>query len=211
MQESSDYSTGKIEDTIKHVLDRLMEPFRRIQVVPDRLYSRNHLWLQKKSPHSWRLGLDLFAATILGQVSEIIYPSYGGFQVHGSQLLWINHIDGMILVRSPVATKSLQINKQLRDFPSLLLADPLGDGWLVDGDFQVEEDSEYLIPSQILSRWLAQEIEWLFQVLRLQLLNKTKFLAGETLEDGGIYVTDIGTALGPVTHRDLVNRVINLP
>ena len=193
------------------MLDRLIKPFRKIRLDADRLYTRNHLWLQKRDQNRWRLGMDLFATKILGQVTEIIYPTYTGFQGCGSQLLWVNHIDGMILVRSPVATMSLQLNKRLRDTPSLLLADPLGDGWLVDGDFQTDEDFEYLIPQKISSQWLTQEVEWLFQELKLQLMNKVRTLASETMEDGGIYVTDICTALGPIAHRDILNSVLNLP
>ncbi|MFC1547135.1 hypothetical protein ACFL5M_01280 [Candidatus Neomarinimicrobiota bacterium] len=211
MPKSSDYSAGKIESTIKPVLDRLMEPFKHIQIDPDRLYSRNHLWLQRKSHHRWRLGLDLFAAGILGQVSEIIYPTYSDIQPRGSQLLWINHMNGMIMIRSPVAATAMQKNQQLRDTPSHLLADPLGEGWLVDGDYRIDEDQEYIIPNDLSARWMNQELEWLFQELKQQILTKIEHGMGETLEDGGVYVTDIHTALGPLAHRDLVNRVINLP
>jgi glycine cleavage system H protein len=211
MPDSSDYSAGKIESTITPVLDRLMEPFKHIQQDPDRLYSRNHLWLQQINNHRWRLGLDLFAAGILGQVSEIIYPTYRESQQRGSQLLWINHLNGMTMIRSPVASTALQKNQKLRDTPSLLLADPLGEGWLVVGDYRVDEDSEYIIPDHLCARWMRQEIEWLLQELKRQIMNKIEHGLGETLEDGGVYVTDIYTALGPLAHRDLVNRAINLP
>jgi glycine cleavage system H protein len=211
MPASSDYSSGKIESSIKPVLDRLMEPFKHIQLDPDRHYSRNHLWLQRQNHRRWRLGLDLFSAGILGQVSEIIYPTYKNSQQRGSQLLWINCMNGMIMIRSPVAVTALQKNQQLRDNPSLLLADPQGEGWLVDGEFRIDEHSEYIIPNHLSARWMGQELEWLCQELRQQILNKIEHGMGETLEDGGVYVTDIYTALGPLAHRDLMNRVINLP
>lgn len=210
MQESGDYSTGKIEQAMKSVLDRLMEPFNRIQVDPDRLYSRNHLWIQRKNHNRWRLGIDLFAAGILGQVSEIIYPTYRDSLNSGSQLLWINHMNGMIVIRSPVTTASLQKNQRLRDAPSLLLSDPMGEGWLVDGDCYIDKSPEYIIPGHLTVRWMKQEIEWLFQELKQRILNKDEHGMGETLEDGGVFVTDIISAIGPMAHRDLTNRVVNL-
>jgi glycine cleavage system H protein len=211
VQESQDFSSGQSENAIKAVLDRLMEPFKRMPIDPERLYSRNHLWLQQISPSRWRLGIDLFAAGILNQVSEVIYPTYRNLQRRGSQLCWINHINGMILIRFPVDATSLQKNPQLRDTPSLLLADPLGEGWLVDGEYQVDEDGEYIVPNNLSGDWMSEEIEWLFQQMKQQITKMIEHGMGETLEDGGVFVTDIITALGPLSHRDLVNRVMNLP
>jgi glycine cleavage system H lipoate-binding protein len=188
-----------------------MEPFRQIRIDPERVYSRNHLWLQQRSQHHWRLGIDRFAAGILSQVSDLIYPTYTGFQQRGSQLCWINHINGMILIRSPLFASSLQKNPHLLDTPSLLLADPLGEGWLVDGDYQVDEDGEYIIPNDLSAEWMRQEVDWLYQQLKQKIMNMIEHGMGETLEDGGVFVTDILAALGPLSHRDLVDRVMNLP
>jgi len=199
------------ETNLQPVLDKLLEPFRQIKPDPTCIYSRNHLWLKQVHPHLWRIGLDLFAVRVLGQISEIIFSRYSAVQAIGTRLLWINHVDGMVAIHAPVRAIIKNINPEVRTSPTLLLADPSGKGWLLEGEFYIEEDQAFLLPKHSVAAWWQQEVEWLAQYVRMQLQRRVNASVGETLADGGVYVQDICSAVGPVAHHDILQRMMVLP
>ncbi len=208
-QQSLQHGSSESEIAIQATMTRLMEPFRQLSVNPALKYSRSHLWFQPRNRGRWRSGLDAFATLVLGQVTEIIYPAFHGRQETGSHLLWINHVGGVLVIRSPVPVTVLQGNSQLRAHPALLLSDPMGTGWLLEGEFQLADDSLSLIPPSDLIAWIQQEIEWFSREIGERLKQRMIPKIGETLWDGGVHVTDICSAVGPVAHRDLLRRITN--
>ncbi|UCD37589.1 MAG: hypothetical protein JSW54_12290 [Fidelibacterota bacterium] len=207
---SSNELDPDLEDTIRPIINPLVDYFTRLEPDPALTYSRNHMWFIQQTPHSWRAGLDLMASRTISQVTEIIFPSYQGSLSRASPLLWIYHLDSMIVLRSPTQASALHANRKLRDCPSLLLADPQGEGWLLEGEFQIEQEQTYLIPKQALAGWFQQEVEWFIKEIKMQLIKQLNQPVGETLSDGGQYVTDICSALGPVTHHNLLQNLMNL-
>ncbi len=201
---------GAREDLIGPLLSRLMEPFQSMEFDQDIRFSCNHLWFKPRDDNGgWRSGLDRFAILALGQVTEIIFPVAQECLASGMNLCWLNHVDGMLVVKSPLEVFKLNYNPQVRDHPSLLLSDPMGSGWLVEGKFDIL-DSPYIVPKPDMRRWFEEEIDWLKCELETCLRGQMTFQVGETLADGGIFVSDICSALGPVAHRDLLRRIMNL-
>lgn len=198
------------ETNLQPVLDRILEPFRQIKPDPTCTYSRNHLWLKQVHPHLWRIGLDLFAVQVLGQITEIIFSRYSAIQSIGARLLWINHMDGMVAIQAPVRAIIKSTNPEVRTNPALLLADPSVKGWLLEGEFHMEEDQIFLVPKRTVAAWWHQEVEWLTQYVSMHLQRRITASVGETLADGGAYVTNICSALGPASHQELLEQVMNL-
>lgn len=198
------------EINLQPVLDMLLEPFRQIRPDPTCIYSRNHLWLKQVHSHLWRIGLDLFAVQVLGQITEIIFSRYSALQAIGARLLWINQMDGMVAVQTPVRAIIKNINPEVRTNPALILADPFVKGWLLEGEFYIEQDQIFILPKHSVEAWWQQEVEWLAQYVRMQLQRRATMSVGETLTDGGGYITNIYSALGPVCHQDLLKKVMNL-
>ncbi|MEE9465189.1 MAG: hypothetical protein V3W14_06425 [Candidatus Neomarinimicrobiota bacterium] len=190
---------------------QLLAPYRELAANPDLYYSRNHLWFKAmEETNLWRAGIDSFAALLLGQVSDIIYPILQGRQDTGTRLVWISHLDGLLGLKSPVPANALHGNRRLREHPALLLSNPMDAGWLLEGDFDLADDAIFLIPRTDLHVWFAQEIKWLGREVEQRLSRSSLPGLGETLSDGGVYVTSICNALGPAGHQELLEQVMNL-
>ena len=205
------YDENKPENQIDSLLTRLMEPFYSIEYDQATRFSRSHLWFQPMNDnHGWRSGLDSFAVMVLGQITEIIFPILQDSLPLGNNLCWLNHIDGMLVIKSPVDAKNLTVNPRVIDHPSLMLSDPMGDGWLVEGEFDLFANSPYIAPASDIGKWVEQEIIWLQAEIESALRARMVPQVGATLADGGVYVADICAALGPVAHRDILRRIMNL-
>ncbi|UCH10097.1 MAG: hypothetical protein JSU61_12990 [Fidelibacterota bacterium] len=204
------YTKNDQDPGIRQIRDRLMAAFMQLKPDPELTYCRNHMWFRQSSSQRWRSGLDSFAAKALVQVADVIFPPYRGTLSIGSPILWIHHIDCMVVLRCPMVGSALSPNWGVRDCPSLLLADPQGEGWLFEGDFQIGSDLTYLIPKTSLATWYQQEKEWLAREISMQLERQMEPNLGKTLSDGGSWVTDICSALGPMAHQNLLRRLINL-
>ena len=199
------------EKQIRSSVSRLMEPFCAIEYDQATRFSLNHLWFRKiDTKGGWRSGIDQFAIQALGQITEIIFPVFPKSVARGMNLCWLNHIDGMLVIKSPVDARDLTINPSVRDHPSLVLSEPMGDGWLFEGQFNLAEDSPYVVKKADLTRWFEQETVWFQGEIETYLLARMAPQQGETLADGGVLVSDLRTALGPLAHRDLLRRIMNL-
>ncbi len=211
MNSSSNEIPTRHERAAQSTTAQLLVPYKELKANPDLRYSRNHLWFKSmEKTNLWRVGIDSFAALLLGQVADIIYPAFRGRQDTGTRLVWISHLDGLLGLKSPVPAKVLQGNRRLREHPALLLSNPLDAGWLLEGDFDLADDAIFLIPRSDLQAWFSQEIEWLGREVEQRLSRKLVPGVGETLSDGGVYATDICSALGPVCHQELLEQVMNL-
>lgn len=190
---------------------QLLAPYKELTANSDLRYSCNHLWFKSmEETNLWRAGIDSFAALLLGQVTDIIYPIFQGRQDTGTRLVWISHLDGLLGLKSPVPAKVLHGNRRLREHPALLLSNPMDAGWLLEGDFDLADDAIFLIPRSDLQAWFSQEIEWLGREVEQRLSKILVPCVGETLSDGGVYVTSICNALGPASHQNLLEKVMNL-
>ena len=211
MNSSSNEIPTRHERAAQSTTAQLLVPYKELKANPDLRYSRNHLWFKSmEKTNLRRVGIDSFAALLLGQVADIIYPSFPGRQDTGTRLVWISHLDGLLGLKSPVPAKVLLGNRRLREHPALLLSNPLDAGWLLEGDFDLADDAIFLIPRSDLQAWFSQEIEWLGREVEQRLSRKIVPGVGETLSDGGVYATDICSALGPVCHQELLEQVMNL-
>ncbi len=211
MNNSSNEITTGHERAAQSITMQLLVPYKDLKANPDLRYSRNHLWFKPmEETNLWRAGIDSFAALLLGQVTDIIYPSFQGRQDTGARLVWISHLDGLLGLKTPVPGRSVHGNSRLREHPTLLLSNPMDAGWLLEGDFDLTDDAIFLIPRSDLHVWLTQEIDWLGREVEQRLSRKMVPGVGETLSDGGVYITSICSALGPVCHQDLLEQVMNL-
>ncbi|MFC2076256.1 hypothetical protein ACFLT7_04145 [candidate division KSB1 bacterium] len=203
-------SNKQLEEVISPVLNRLLKPIHDLQIDPKLTYCQNHLWLQQVDESVWRLGIDSFVASIFCQITEIILPTFGSSKPGDTQCFWLVHVDGMVMISLPMDAKNLVANESVRKSPNLVLADPCGEGWLLQGELDMGNNSRYIIPPDKVDDWWRYEIDWLEGLIRSNLVRRMEHHVGETLADGGYFINDISTALGPTAHRDLLQQVLKL-
>ncbi len=157
--------------------------------VPENLkYHPGHTWALNEGPKMVRIGLDDFAARLLGKVHKIMLPQRGQW-VRQGQKIWTLERDGAkVDMVSPVEGVVTDINDTAAKDPELARRDPYGDGWLVS----VESPDAKLNFRNLLSGELAR---WWMDEAAARLRKFMPIPAG-VAQDGGTTISDLTTYLG---------------
>jgi glycine cleavage system H lipoate-binding protein len=102
-------------------------------VYGDRVYAAGHTWIQRLSDTDvCRIGLDAFAASLLGRVAAVDWlPSDSVFEP-GDPVCEIDLGLGTVAVCAPIRGRLVRRNDALRLEPALLIRAPYGNGWILE-------------------------------------------------------------------------------
>lgn len=113
-----------------------LEPSTGVHSFPDdRLYAPGHLWVMAhalEDTRVWRLGLDAFAAAIVGCTLRVSGPVVSTTLLRGDPMCAIDLGMGTLTLRAPLAGSVARSNETLRLDPRRAVTDPYGEGWLVE-------------------------------------------------------------------------------
>lgn len=156
--------------------------------VPENLkFHPGHTWALTEGPKMVRIGLDDFAAKLLGKVHKIGLPQRGQW-VRQGQKIWTLERDGAkVDMVSPIEGVVTEINDAAAGTPDAVRRDPYGDGWLVT----VESPDSKLNFRNLLSGELAR---WWMDEAASRLRRHLPIPAG-VAQDGGMAVGDLTTYL----------------
>jgi glycine cleavage system H protein len=98
----------------------------------DRLYSTTHTWAHAQ-PHSiWRIGIDAFAAALIGNVSAVGYDLSHQLHTRGALLCTVDVGLGILSIGAPIPGRVVEWNDALQRDPALLVTRPYDEGWLAE-------------------------------------------------------------------------------
>lgn len=102
------------------------------RVAPDAAYHPGHTWARHLGQGLARVGVDDFAAHLVGAPDRIDAPPVGAQVRAGRPLLTLVRKGRRIPVLAPVSGAVAAINKTVLSETGKVLADPYGAGWLLD-------------------------------------------------------------------------------
>lgn len=132
-----------------------------------------HTWAGITETGEARVGIDDFAAKILGEIDTVETPSVN-MEVKQGQLLFNVHIGQEIVpFHSPVSGHVLQVNKKVISDPDLLSITPYENNWIckIDAD-HIEDDLKNLKIGQEAVNFYEAEIDHLKKEIKK--VSKTK-------------------------------------
>ncbi len=113
----------------------------------DRRYATNHMWASESSPGRWRCGLTAYAVRLLQDVYFLDWLVDPGQPVAArANLGSIESKKAESDLYAPFAGSLAAINNATLDDPSLINADPYGEGWLLEFDSTPEAAAVLLSP-----------------------------------------------------------------
>lgn len=203
----------------------------------DRLYTAGHLWLgdgggagngngerdgggesdgdgSGAGGRRLRVGLDAFAAALLGTVAGVEGTAAPGVPVAaGAPLCEVELRAGRLPVGVPLAARPERWNRPLADDPSLLRQEPYEGGWLAEltadpGTPFRRGGSDGLLTADEARRRAGCDLRHFRRRLALLLLADGDGL-GPTLPDGGELAVDVPGLLGPRRHLELLRELIH--
>jgi glycine cleavage system H lipoate-binding protein len=147
-------------------------------------YHPGHGWAMKEGRQMVRIGLDDFAARLLGQIDQIDLPARGRWLRQGEKGWALRRGDHRFEMLSPIEGEVVDVNLEAMKDPSVLRDDPYGAGWLVAvhapaGDANLKN----LLRGRLAQRWMEDSVATLYSRID-----------GGTevhLQDGGRAIPDI--------------------
>jgi glycine cleavage system H protein len=147
-------------------------------------YHPGHTWALEESPHRVRVGLDDFAARLLGQVQTILLPQRGRWIRQGQPLVTIFRDGVETKMVSPMEGVVADVNDAVLKDPALSLKDPYGAGWLIT----VEAPDSTTNFRNLLGGALARN--WMEEAAS-RLRARIPSLVGAVAQDGGLAEADL--------------------
>ena len=159
--------------------------------IPQGIYlHRGHTWVGMASGGQVRIGLDAFAARLLGPMDRIDLPLMGKPLQRDQVGIRMNRGDLKTGLLAPVSGVVTAFNSKISSDPGVLPADPYGNGWLlmVQPD-RLREELPTLQMGTEATAFIETEIEHLYQAVETHL--------GPLAADGGNLADDILGQLPP--------------
>jgi len=178
-----------------------LESVRGFHLKSDYYYHPKHLWVAPGAGEEGeaRVGIDDFAARLIGKVDRASVPS-AGVSVKENSVCFLLH-SGPRTVRlvSPVDGVVKAVNPKVASDPSLLNEEPYSEGWI----FSVRLSGEAvkgLYHETVARKWFESEVERLHRVFSSDL--------GMTAMDGGEPHKDIGSRLNEAQWGKIVSQFL---
>lgn len=157
--------------------------------VPENLrYHPGHTWALRESANLVRVGLDDFAARLLGKVERISLPQRGQWVRQGQKIVSLQRDGSKLEMVSPIEGAVTEINEAVLADPGLAQRDPYVEGWLLRVDSPEAKVSFRNLLGGSLARWWTEE-----SATRLQRLMPGAL--GALAQDGGVALADLSSQL----------------
>lgn len=131
-------------------LPSLVNGFR----LPENLrYHPGHTWALGESPSLTRVGMDEFAAKLIGNADEIILPARGTWVRQGQKFATIRRGDKTVNLLSPIEGSITDINETTLEHR----LDPYNEGWLMTVQAPDQKTCFRNLMIGRIAKWWAEE------------------------------------------------------
>jgi glycine cleavage system H lipoate-binding protein len=147
-------------------------------------YHPGHTWAAKESHRLVRIGLDDFAARLIGQLDHVDLPARGRWLRQGERAWTVSRGDHQFEMVSPIEGEVIDVNPEIVRDPSLAHSDPYGSGWLLAVHAPAAEGNlKNLLRGRLAQRWMEESVSSL----------QTQISPGSELrlQDGGHAIPDV--------------------
>jgi len=164
-------------------------------------YHPGHAWAMKDSRQTVRIGLDDFAARIVGQIDRINLPERGRWLRQGERgwtMVRGGHTFDML---SPIEGEVIDVNPEVLRDPARAHQDPYGAGWLMTVNAPgLEGNMRNLLHGRLAQRWMEESVGALH----------TRISPGSEarLQDGGQAIGDVLSLVPEAEWDGFVNEML---
>jgi glycine cleavage system H lipoate-binding protein len=152
--------------------------------VPENLrYHPGHTWALSESPTHVRIGMDDFAAKLVGKIEKISLPQRGQW-IRQGQKIWTLFRDGKSVdMLSPIEGEVTDVNEAAVRDPEQARKDPYAEGWLVAVQSpDAKTNFRNLLSGSLVRAWMEQAAARLRATMPMPL--------GALAQDGGMALDD---------------------
>lgn len=168
--------------------------------VPDQMsYHPGHSWALCERRNFARVGVDEFAASLVGRIQKIELPKPGQWVRQGQKVLSFYRDGEKVEMVSPTEGEIVAVNSDVLANPALLRQDPYGKGWLLTMHVPDEETTtRNMVPKAMVRRWMHDAVERLYA--------RQPQLAGAVAADGGRPAEDLLAGVPDASWREITSE-----
>ncbi len=158
-----------------------------------------HTWVLDEGRQNARIGLDSFAANLLGKIERIEIGALNRWVRQGQKLLTLTREGMSIELLSPMEGVITAVNHEVIKDPSLILSDPYRNGWIcIVKSPELATNVKNLVQGPLVGPWLQNSV------------SRVTAMASQMMpalaQDGGLPVSGIMSQLDPGSQRKLVQE-----
>ncbi|MGB9233435.1 MAG: glycine cleavage system protein H [Terriglobales bacterium] len=158
-----------------------------------------HTWVVRETADDARIGLDKFAADLVGTIDHIEVADPSRWIRQGQRLMTI-HSDGASFdLLAPVEGVVMAVNEQVVKNPALALSDPYKDGWIAmlrSPDLRTNQRN--LLQGPMVAPWMHYSVSRLKEAC----VGTNPALA----QDGGLPVSEVMQQIEPKLRHKLIKE-----
>ncbi len=189
-----------VKESIMETVTPIVERTAGFLVPSDVMFHPGHAWARVEADDMVTVGMDDFAAKLLGSVDSISLPKEGS-KVKQGAFGWMMKAESRVIqMLSPVEGEVVAINSEVVDSPALAFEDPYGKGWLFKvRNANLTSNMKNMIPEPMIDEW--------FQNIRetLSCRQPAPAVAG-LCQDGGELVSGLARTIDPQKWDDLARE-----
>lgn len=146
--------------------DPPLEPNNSFEVPGGYLFHPGHTWVAELSRETARVGMDSFAANLLGKLDRIAVIGEQRWVRQGQKLMTLTRDSETLEMLSPLEGVVTAVNAEVTRNPELAFRDPYGEGWVcVIKSPEMEINRRNLMPGPMTASWLEHSLARLKSML----------------------------------------------
>jgi len=159
----------------------VMTQFAGFEIPRDYAFHPGHTWLNDEGHQNARVGLDAFAANLIGEIDSIDFAEVNRWVRQGQRLCTITHEGRKVELLSPVEGVLTSVNHDLTKDPNLPVSDPYKNGWLCTIKApELAINSKNLLQGPLVPAWMQNSAVRVAEMLSMS--------TGALAQDGGLPV-----------------------
>jgi len=158
-----------------------------------------HTWSLKEGPENARVGLDSFAANLIGEIDRVDVVGENRWVRQGQRIVTIHSGGTSIDLVSPVEGVIMNVNRDAMEDPKVIARDPYEKGWLLtvkSPDLAINQKN--LVQGGMVAPWLQNSVT--------RLNGMVAELAPTMAADGGVPVAGLITRVTPEVRQKLLKE-----
>ncbi len=167
----------------------------------DYYYHQGHSWAAPEAGGIARVGIDDFAAKLLGRPGAVALPRIGQ-RLTAGEPGWALEIDSKsIPMLSPVDGEVVEVNSEIGQAPAELFSEPYDGGWLIKVRVDnAKANLKNLLSGPLARSWIGETLEKLREMRAGEL--------GIVLPDGGVPVDGFVRVLAPDNWEEVAREFL---
>ena len=122
-------------------------------------YHPGHGWAMKESSQVVRIGLDDFAARLVGHIDQVDLPARGRWLRQGERGWTLGRGSHRFEMLSPIEGEIVDVNPEVLRDPSIAHRDPYGAGWLLAVNAPAADGNlKNLLHGRVAQRWMEESV-----------------------------------------------------